>query len=464
MATATSAGFSRVTIVAPRTRVDLALPTDISFADMLPTLLRHAGDGLADDPAAREGWTLARLGGPPLDTARTPGQLEIRDGEFLYLRPRGAEAPELAFDDVVDAVATATTDRSGRWRQTTTQSFGITLAVIALLAGAVAILFAGPPQFLAGVVGIGAAVGLLLTGVVLSRGFGRSPVGVVFALVGLAYAAVGGLLVGGGDLALHQLGAPHILIAAGVVLVYAVSSIVAVSHGGPVFLSASICAGALLLGTLICFVTGAPAGAGAAGIVAFAFAWLPALPMISYRLARLPIPSIPTGPDDLKTDTETVDGRRVLARSDRADEYLAGLLGALSVLGVGGSVVLAIAGGRPGVLLAAVLGLLMLARARWFISRRQRLPLLISGTATLGLTLVGLYLAAGQVVRLLAIPAILAIVAAVATAFGVSRSERRNSPVAGRMLDILEVLLILAVIPLAAWASGLYGWVRSLNG
>ena len=36
MATATSAGFSRVTIVAPRTRVDLALPTDIAFADMLP--------------------------------------------------------------------------------------------------------------------------------------------------------------------------------------------------------------------------------------------------------------------------------------------------------------------------------------------------------------------------------------------------------------------------------------------
>lgn len=464
MATATSAGFSRVTIVAPRTRVDLALPTDISFADMLPTLLRHAGDGLADDPTAREGWTLSRLGGPPLDTARTPGQLEIRDGEFLYLRPRGAEAPELAFDDVVDAVATATNDRSGRWRQSSTQSFGITLAVIALIAGAAAILFAGPPLLLAGVVAIGAAVALLLAGVVLSRGFGRSPVGMVFALVGMVYAAVGGLLIGGGDLPLLGLGAPHILIAAGVVLVYSVSSIVAVAHGSPVFLSAAICAGALLLGTLVCFTTGTPAATGAAGIVAFAFAWLPALPMISYRLARLPIPSIPTGPDDLKTDTETVDGRRVLARSDRADEYLAALLGALAVLGVGGSLVLAISGGLPGILLAAVLGLLMLARARWFISRRQRLPLLISGTATLGLTLVGLYLAASQIIQLVAVPAVLAIVAAVATAFGVSRSERRSSPVAGRALDIVEVLLILAVVPLAAWASGLYGWVRSFNG
>ena len=99
---------------------------------------------------------------------------------------------------------------------------------------------------------------------------------------------------------------------------------------------------------LICFTTGAPAAAGAAGIVAFAFAWLPALPMISYRLARLPIPSIPTGPDDLKTDTETVDGRRVLARSDRADEFLAALLGALAVLGAGGSLVLASPAVWPG--------------------------------------------------------------------------------------------------------------------
>ena len=259
-------------------------------------------------------------------------------------------------------------------------------------------------------------------------------------------------------------GSPHILIAAGVVLVYATAAIVTVAHAGPLFLSASICAGALLLGTLICFTTGAPAAAGAAGIVAFAFAWLPALPMISYRLARLPIPSIPTGPDDLKTDAETVDGRRVLARSDRADEFLAALLGALAVLGVGGSLVLAITGGLAGVLLAAVLGLLMLARARWFISRRQRLPMLIAGTATVGLTVTGLYLAAPPVLRLLVIPVVLAVVAAVATSFAMASTERRTSPLAGRMLDILEVLLILAVIPLAAWASGLYGWVRSLDG
>ena len=130
-------------------------------------------------------------------------------------------------------MATATNDRSGRWQHASTRTFGLSLAVVALLGGAAAVLFAGPPQFLGGVVGLIVAAALLLSGVVFSRAFGQSPAGVVFALVGLVYAAIGGLLIGGGDLPLLELGAPHILIAAGVVLVYAVAAIVAVAHGRP---------------------------------------------------------------------------------------------------------------------------------------------------------------------------------------------------------------------------------------
>ena len=215
---------------------------------------------------------------------------------------------------------------------------------------------------------------------------------------------------------------------------------------------------------LICFTTGAPAAAGAAGVVAFAFAWLPALPMISYRLARLPIPSIPTGPDDLKTDTETVDGRRVLARSDRADEFLAALLGALAVLGVG-RVTRARhrrrparrparrrarpADAGPGPLVPQPPPAAAAADRR---ARRHRpdpdRAVRRRGTRSPGSSPSRPCWPSSRPSR----PRV-----------GVSRTERRTSPVAGRALDILEVLLILAVIPLAAWASGLYGWVRSLN-
>src|SRR5689334_21665708 len=93
-------GVSRVTVVAPNTRVDLALPTDVALADLLPTVLRYAGEDLADDPSARHGWVLSRMGGPPLPVDQSPAQLDVRDGEVLYLRPRGSEFAEPIFDDV----------------------------------------------------------------------------------------------------------------------------------------------------------------------------------------------------------------------------------------------------------------------------------------------------------------------------------------------------------------------------
>jgi type VII secretion integral membrane protein EccD len=456
-----------VTIVAPTTRIDLSLPSDIPLADMLPTLLRYAsetGTSLADDPTGRNGWSLSRLGGVVLDSARSLTQLEVRDGEMLYLRPRGAEPPELAFDDVVDAVATATQSRAGRWGPSTSRIFGLILAVTALLGGAVAVLFSGPPNAPGGLVGLAMALVLLVVATVLSRAFSQSSIAVIFGLIAGVYAAIGGLLLLGGDLSIGQLGAGHALIAAGALLVTGVIAAVAIADAGPLFLSTALAAFALLAGSFICLAFDTRAATGAAIVVAVTFAWLPALPMLAYRMARLPIPSIPTGGEDLKTDRETVDGERVLARSERADEFLAAMLGAFAVIGAVSGMVAAFGGGGPGTALGAVLGLLMMIRAKWFLSRRQRLPLLVAGSATVAVTIVAIYVNGSTVTRLIAIPVLLLVVAGISVSFGLSAADRKPSPIAGRVLDIFEVLLIVAIVPLAVWVSGLYGWVRSLRG
>ncbi|MGC1210566.1 MAG: type VII secretion integral membrane protein EccD, partial [Micromonospora sp.] len=144
MATKTATGgLSRITIVAPRTRMDLALPSDVPLADLLPTLLRYAGEDLADEGVRHGGWSLSRLGGQPLDGGRTAAQLGVRDGEVLYFNPRVSAAPEIVFDDVVDAVATATNQRPGTWQVGTTRSFAALFAGAALSAGALAALLAG---------------------------------------------------------------------------------------------------------------------------------------------------------------------------------------------------------------------------------------------------------------------------------------------------------------------------------
>jgi type VII secretion integral membrane protein EccD len=463
VATPDSTGLSRVTLVAPRTRVDLALPSDVPLADLLPTLLRYAGDGLADDAGAQQGWGLSRLGGLALDNSRTPSQLNVRDGELLYLRPRGGDAPDLVFDDVVDAVATATQERAGRWTPAATRTFGIALGLLALLGGAAVVLLAGPPQLPGGLVGLGMTVAMLITSVVLARALGDSRTGFYFALVGCVYAAVGGLLVFGGDRTLGELSAPHALIGATAVLLTTAVAAVGVADAAAVFLCAGICATALVIGAAISMFTGAgPAGAAAA-VISAAFATVPALPLLAYRMARLPIPSVPTGPADLKRDTESVEGARVLALSDRADAFLTGMLGALAVLGAGSAALVSTAG-YPGLAMAAVLGLLLMARARWFINRMQRLPLLSAGAVAIGAATAATFFASGHALRLTVVIGLLIVLAVISVSYGLAGAGRHPAPMWGRMLDLFEGVLILALVPLAFWVSGLYGWIRAIRG
>ncbi|MFI0794240.1 type VII secretion integral membrane protein EccD [Micromonospora rubida] len=464
MATKTATGgLSRITIVAPRTRMDLALPADVPLADLLPTLLRHAGEDLADDGVRHGGWSLARLGGQPLDGGRTAAQLGLRDGEVLYFTPRAAAAPEIVFDDVVDAVATATNQRPGSWQVGTTRSFSVLFAAAALSAGALAALFAGPPQLPGAIAALLVAVALVVSAAVLSRAAGDSRTGSVLALAGIGHAAIGGLLVLAGDRTLTELASPHVLLAATAVVVFGAVAALAVGDRLPLFFGATAVGAAVGLGAVVSLAFSAGAPAAAAVVATVAFAALPALPMASYRLARLPVPSIPTGPDDLKTDTETVDGRRVLRLSERADAFLTGLLWTVALLVLGGEVVLALDGRLPSTLLCLVLALLSLLRARPFIGRAQRTPVLLAGTLGLGLAAAATFAAGSTALRLGVVLGGLVVAAVISLIYGLTVAGKRISPVWGRLLDIVEIMLIISLVPLAAWVCGLYGWIVNLR-
>ncbi|MGN9774567.1 type VII secretion integral membrane protein EccD [Micromonospora sp. H33] len=464
MATKTATGgLSRITIVAPRTRMDLALPSDVPLADLLPTLLRYAGEDLADEGVRHGGWSLARLGGPPLDGGRTAAQLGIRDGEILYFNPRAAATPEIVFDDVVDAVATATNQRPGAWQAGTTRAFAVLFAAAALGGGALAALFSGPPQLPGALAALLVTVALLVGAAVLSRAAADSATGSALALAGLGYAAVGGLLLLAGDRTLSELAAPHVLLAATAVVLGAAVAALAVGDRLPVFFGAVAGGAATAVGALLCLAFGIGPAAAAAVVAAVAFGAVPALPMVAYRLARLPVPSIPTGPEDLKTDSESVDGRRVLQLSERADEFLTGLVWTVSLLVLGAELVLALDGRLPAVLLCLVLALLSLLRARPFLGRAQRTPVLFAGTAGLGLAAAAAFADGSTTLRLGLILGGLLLAAVVSLIYGLTVAGKRISPVWGRVLDIVEILLIIALVPLAVWVVGLYGWIVNLR-
>ena len=458
-----SGGLSRVTIVAPKARVDLALPTNVTIASLLPTLLRYAGGDLADDGAAQGGWALSRLGGQLLDNSRTPAQLDVRDGELLYFTPRGHAAPELVFDDVIDAVATATQNRTGRWTLPATRRFASVFGALALLGGALVVLLAGPPQLPGALVGLGVGAVLIVVASVLSRVGGDGHASMLFALVALCYAGVGGLLVLGGDRPLDQLAAPDVLVAATAIVVYAAAATLAVGADAPVFLAAAVAGAVLGVGAGICLAFGATPAAAAAGLATLMFALIPALPMLSFRVARLPVPSIPTGPADLKADTETVDGQRVLARSRRAGDFLTGFLATVAVIEVAAELVYGLTGGLAGGTLCVVMALALMLRARPLSGRAQRAPLLAAGTIGLALVAAAGFVAAGPLVRLTAVLGGLIVAALAAIVYGFAVAGKRISPAWGRLLDFTEVVLILGIVPLAGWVCGLYPWMRAIR-
>jgi hypothetical protein len=67
-------------------------------------------------------------------------------------------------------------------------------------------------------------------------------------------------------------------------------------------------------------------------------------------------------------------------------------------------------------------------------------------------------------VRLTAVTGALLVIAVISISYGLAGAARKASPMWGRTLDLFEVVLILAVVPLAVWVSGLYGWIRTVRG
>src|SRR4029450_2274477 len=88
MTLAAAAEMCRLVIRGPGRQIEVAVPVGVVVADLLPALLHHLGENLADTGLAHRGWVLQRLGGPPLDEDSSVANLGLRDGEAVYLRPR----------------------------------------------------------------------------------------------------------------------------------------------------------------------------------------------------------------------------------------------------------------------------------------------------------------------------------------------------------------------------------------
>lgn len=463
MTTSMHTGFARVTIVAPRARVDVSLPQTATVADLLPQLLHLVGEDPADRDAAPSEWILTRVGDPGVDTGRTVESLGVRDGEMLYLTPREEEPPPPVFDDVAEAVAHVAVTKRGRWSDTSTRRASLVATIVLFMLGAAVVIGSGTGP-------IGSAIALLLAvlllggGSALSRAGGDAAAGAVLGGCAVAYAFAGGLVLLSPGALIGENPHAQLVVGCAAMTMFAVIAAAAVGDFVAIFLAAAGVGGIGTLASLFGMVTGASGAGLAAGAAAAVLCCTPALPLLSLRLAGLTMPALPADATDFRRDDESLPDTGTLRQTELGDQYLAAMLGTVAAVLVVSQWLLIAYGSVLAVSLAAALTLTLLLRARVYPATAQRVVLL--GGALLGgaALVLGLATMVPPALRLMGVLTGLVAAGGLALLTGLLADRRRRSPYWGRVLDIAEVVVLLSIIPLALGVLELYQYVRGLSG
>jgi type VII secretion integral membrane protein EccD len=209
-----------------------------------------------------------------------------------------------------------------------------------------------------------------------------------------------------------------------------------------------------------------PLGAGEAAALTAGTLLLasPMLPAAAVRLGRMPLPELPRTPEDLLADNPMPDRRAIAAATVRADEALTGLLLGTTAVIAACLVVLAAAGDTSALLLAVTVALSLLLRGRFYVGVRHRTPLLAVGVTGFVAVLASAVPAASPSGGVPVVLAFAFAVAAGGVAAGQAYSTRPVSPRLGRVADVLDVVLTLAVVPLVCGVLGLFGVMRGFFG
>lgn len=445
----------RVTVVTPTARVDVALPLESTVAELLPQLMALSG---IEDARSGGGWSLSRLGGAPLESGLTVSAAAVRDGEVLYLRPRGSVGAPLLFDDVVDAIASAAETPRSAWSPRWARLVALVVAALGLALAGVAIFLATPKHSTASLGCAGLALVLVVVGGALGRAYADTGAGVACGLAGLVPAYLAGAALPA-DAHVYPVGARTVALGLVAVTVYAALAAVLIVDRLPwwAFLVTAAAVGAI--GSAVILINDARPASAAAVCLTVALVSGFYLPMVSLRLSRLPLPRVPADVEAFRVDEDATLGPEVVGQTREAAGLLAGLLAATGVI-VAASVLVLLHDGRTEALwLAGIGGVATLLRSRGYAQAPPRLALLLAGTFAVGAVGVDRLLHGNDQTRLV-VAVVAAAAGAIALVFAGRTAQGRTSPYWIRLLDWAEVATMIAVLPVAGAVVGIYDAVR----
>ncbi|MGK3940464.1 type VII secretion integral membrane protein EccD [Streptomyces caeruleatus] len=461
-----TAGLCRVTVHAPAKSIDLAVPADVPVADLLPTLVSYAGDDLAEEGLEHDGWILQRLGERPLEEDRSLESIGLREGETLYLRPRTDSLPEVVLDDLVDGIVTTMEDRPFGWGPKAGRRTLLGMLMLTLAAGLAILTLPGSSGELRALAAAVTAMLLLAGAGSASRAVGDAEAGAALGFAAVPYFALAGWLIPGGELSgphqIETLGS-RLLAAGAAAAGGAMLAVAAVVAFAPLFLAVTTVAVAAVLAGGLMMTTDLGLG-HTAGILALATVVLGAfVPSMSFRLAGLRMPPLPTNAAQLQEGIEPHSPSTVAARTVAADGWMTGLYGATAAICAACLYGLAHHPTLPTSLTIVALSLLLMLHSRGLGNMLQRLSLVAAGVWGLGLLAHATAVSATASGRLLLVAGLLAVATALAIASW-TVPGRRMVPYWGRAAEILHSAMAISLLPLSLWVLGVYGMLRALNG
>jgi type VII secretion integral membrane protein EccD len=448
-AVAAPGGMRRVSIHTESARVDVVLSATVAVELLTPTIVDALARCSDFDPgqiAVR--YQLSTLGGATLKASKTLKELEVRDGTTLTLTHSSLEFVAPNSDDAAEAVSAAVAAIERRWNRRAAQLVGALVASCWAGVSAAVLLrtaFDANGAHRTGCVGIAATISLfaLLAAVVACRVFSEDSAGLTLGLMATGFAALAGLLaVPGGP------GAPNALFAAAAAA--ASASIVRVTACGAVLFEVLACfATTCLAAAAVCVVAAGPLPVIGAGFAAISLAMIEASPSISAMLARLSLDAPSSSSDQLHT------------AAIRAHRWLTSLAAAFSASAALGAVSALLRISPSGIVFAAVVGSVLMLRARTHQDIARAVPPIICGAFTLSAALVAW--ASRYPHHALHIAVLATALDLLALYVGFVGVAATGSPFGRRSLELVEYLAFATVLPLTFWLCGLFSAVRSVN-
>ena len=153
--------------------------------------------------------------------------------------------------------------------------------------------------------------------------------------------------------ALGDLGNAHLLSGFTTITLAAMVAMVGISDAVHLFLGTTAAGTLGAIGAIVVAASDLEPAGAAALVAGAATALTPLLPAVSLRLAQLPLPHIPTDPDDVRHDEQPAYDATLLDQAHAADQFLTGLVSASAIVVAVCDLLLVLEGGAWGFVLVA---------------------------------------------------------------------------------------------------------------